>query len=176
MSILCMLPMLVTIRIGVNEAMIAMFEGLMGALQINPPVKSNLRTRRKFVQGGLHLARLDLAANVHPTSHEGADREEPEQLYEDIISFLAGYKALDVGFKPRGQRFGTVAFEKIHHGYIQVCMITDRLFELVDVLWIYGLVWDPVVVRRQNDEGAQAESRRRLLELGYTAEEVDSAS
>lgn len=166
-----MLPTPLTVKIGVNDGMVAMLEGLLDEMRTHRAGVSTRRALKKKTQDrarSLQLGKLILVASMNRSRFDGippADQEEEQQmLYAKLISFLADYRDFDAPGKPAGTRVGTLEVESTAGGYMHAYGIGDDLFALVDEFAIEGKVWDPVAIARARE---RQQTKLRQLKEDY---------
>lgn len=149
-----LLPMPLTIEMGVNDGMVTMLEGFLDAMRKSSSGSGGGKSkRRRQPASSLQLYRLNLLASYHPEAlRAGQSDEEQTRLYARLISLLSEYRDLDIPSKAGGISTGTVSVDSILGGFTGVYAVRDELFAVVDQLIVKGKVYDPVAVERQRAE------------------------
>ncbi|KAI0048815.1 hypothetical protein FA95DRAFT_996769 [Auriscalpium vulgare] len=142
------IPRAEVVRVGVNDGMLAVVEGLMDA------VRRGLRgrwgaKRRRATKGIQWPTRLHLLANRDGQFGRGGRNEAQQiQWYDALQALLTEYKAMDAPFKPAGVPWGTLEFTHVEGGYLAVNGYREKLFPLTGTLMLHGRPWDPVSWRK----------------------------
>ncbi|KIY45181.1 hypothetical protein FISHEDRAFT_76855 [Fistulina hepatica ATCC 64428] len=139
------------IRIGVNNAMVAMLYGLIDVLQRNGKGLWGRRRRLLASHGPIRLTHLHLLPG-----HKGRrisevhldDSDEEAALYDELTIFLRSYQDLDIPTKPRGECWNTLDFDQprtfgagTFTAGILDPTIRRRISRLVKTLLIVGHDW-----------------------------------
>ncbi|KAI0048805.1 hypothetical protein FA95DRAFT_1604910 [Auriscalpium vulgare] len=140
------IPRAEVVRVGVNDGMLAVVEGLMDA------VRRGLRgrwgaKRRRATKGIQWPTRLHLVASRDGQS-DGRNEAQQIQWYDALQALLTEYKAMDAPFKPAGVPWGMLEFTHVEHGYLTVDHYREKLFPLTGSLMLYGRPWDPISERK----------------------------
>ncbi|KAJ4473714.1 hypothetical protein J3R30DRAFT_3511041 [Lentinula aciculospora] len=147
-----LLPIGITIRIGVNDGMLALLRGVIDAMARSPDaLPSGRRLKRLHRQqgfGSLPLSNLVLSAscNVSYLRH-GVDTGDQDRLYNGLLDHLTTYRGLNTKLKPEGQPLKTLAFEDLRLSYCH--RFAKQLFEVTGSLSYENVVWNPVEIRQQ---------------------------
>ncbi|KAJ7584766.1 hypothetical protein C8J56DRAFT_948986 [Mycena floridula] len=145
------------LRIGGNEAMIPMLDGLVSALKARGSPRSSRYKKRHPSPPKLHNLRIVAALDPGKWSRE-VDRSlvETQQLerYDRLVHWLTCYRDIDVLGKPYGEKVTMITFERIE-GTVAVYRSTDKLFEVCDILLLGGTVWDPIEMAKRRRSGAR---------------------
>ncbi|KAJ7573698.1 hypothetical protein C8J56DRAFT_508134 [Mycena floridula] len=140
------LSMPLELRIGGNEAMMAMMNGLVLSLKARGSPRSSRYKKLHPSPPTLHHLRIVAALDPATWTRDGDQSQiEPQQLhrYQRLIDCLAEYRDINVAGKPSGQKFEMITIERLE-GYPAVYKSAPKIYEVCDILTIFGEVWDPV--------------------------------
>ncbi|KAJ3919301.1 hypothetical protein F5877DRAFT_78190 [Lentinula edodes] len=148
-----LLPVGITIRIGVNNAMLALLGGAIDAMKRAPDTfPSGRRLKRLHRQqgvGSLPLSNLILLAshNIPFRLHGTVDTPDQERLYNGLLDHLVKYRDLNTQLKPKGQPLEALSFEDLRLPFAR--QFAERLCEVTGKLSYDDILWDPVEMRQQ---------------------------
>ncbi|KAF8825916.1 hypothetical protein HHX47_DHR6000408 [Lentinula edodes] len=148
-----LLPVGITIRIGVNNAMLALLGGAIDAMKRAPDTfPSGRRLKRLHRQqgvGSLPLSNLVLLAshNIPFRLHGTVDTPDQERLYNGLLDHLVKYRDLNTQLKPKGQPLEALSFEDLRLPFAR--QFAERLCEVTGKLSYDDILWDPVEMRQQ---------------------------
>ncbi|KAJ3994288.1 hypothetical protein F5050DRAFT_1713809 [Lentinula boryana] len=178
-TLIRLLPVGLTIRIGVNDALPALLRGAIDAMERAPnTVPSGRRLKRLSRQqgiGSLPFSNLVLMAshNLSIYLNGTVDAEIQERLYNTLLTYLSRYRDLDTKLKPKGKLLETLVFRdpQTSHCYD----FAARLYEVTDKLSFGDSVWDPVKIREQERQWRKR-LRRARKRLGLPGSGSDHSS
>ncbi|KAJ3926740.1 MAG: hypothetical protein NXY57DRAFT_978846 [Lentinula lateritia] len=148
-----LLPVGITIRIGVNNAMLALLSGAIDAMKRVPDTfPSGRRLKRLHRQqgvGSLPLSNLVLLAshNIPFRLHGTVDTSDQERLYNGLLDYLVKYRDLNTQLKPKGRPLEALSFEDLRLPFAR--QFAERLCEVTGKLSYDDILWDPVEMRQQ---------------------------
>ncbi|KAJ4492649.1 hypothetical protein C8J55DRAFT_585329 [Lentinula edodes] len=148
-----LLPVGITIRIGVNNAMLALLSGAIDAMKRAPDTfPSGRRLKRLHRQqgvGSLALSNLVLLAshNIPFRLHGTVDTPDQERLYNGLLDHLVKYRDLNTQLKPKGQPLEALSFEDLRLPFAR--QFAEQLCEVTGKLSYDDILWDPVEMRQQ---------------------------
>ncbi|KAI0048804.1 hypothetical protein FA95DRAFT_1678017 [Auriscalpium vulgare] len=140
------IPRAEVVRVGVNDGMLMVVEGLMEAVRRGLQGRWGAK-RRRAAKGIQWPTRLHLMASSDGR-FEGVDEDQQVRCYDALEALLATYKTMDAPFKPAGVPWGTLEFTHIELGYNMVEKYKERLFPLVGTLMLRGEPWYPFSWRK----------------------------
>ncbi|KAI0052037.1 hypothetical protein FA95DRAFT_1675547 [Auriscalpium vulgare] len=139
------IPRVEVVRIGVNDGMLAVLEGLVDAVRRGPRGRSGAR-RRKAAKGIYWPTYLNLDASWNALYGLVGVSMIPEaqqvQWYDALEAWLAEYKAMDAPDKRAGVPWGTLKFRHVEGVYRTAMSYKERLSPLVEKLIISDLSSD----------------------------------
>ncbi|KAJ4492650.1 hypothetical protein C8J55DRAFT_555620 [Lentinula edodes] len=177
-----LLPVGITIRIGVNNAMLALLSGAIDAMKRAPDTfPSGRRLKRLHRQqgvGSLALSNLVLlpSHNIPFRLHGTVDTPDQERLYNGLLDHLVKYRDLNTQLKPKGQPLEALLFEDVRLPFAR--QFAERLYEVTGVLSYDDIVWDPVKIRQEvrHSRKKMRRLRRTYPELGFSESDPDLSS
>ncbi|KAI0067620.1 hypothetical protein BV25DRAFT_1794759, partial [Artomyces pyxidatus] len=153
------LPRLKVVRIGVNEGMVAVLEGITDAVKHG--TQGLWGAQRRRAARGLFAWPTHLSLVASNDGGTGVpDPVAQTHYYDSLVRLLSEYRDMDAPLKPAGVCWPTLEIDSIRHGYVMGHDYRHALFPLVQDLIIYGKSWDPVSERKR-----MRESRRKMREL-----------
>ncbi|KAH7873022.1 uncharacterized protein C8R40DRAFT_1115259 [Lentinula edodes] len=177
-----LLPVGITIRIGVNNAMLALLGGAIDAMKRAPDTfPSGRRLKRLHRQqgvGSLPLSNLVLLAshNIPFRLHGTVDTPDQERLYNGLLDHLVKFRDLNTQLKPKGQPLEALSFEDLRLPFAR--QFAERLYEVTGKLSYDDIVWDPVKIRQEvrHSRKKMRRLRRTYPELGFSESDPDLSS
>jgi len=141
-TLLRLLPPRLTIRIGLNQGMLALVEGVVDAMRRAPhafPSGRRLKRQRRL-QGFGSLPLSKLVLRISHYAPDSMTEEAQDALLVGLSGHLTTYRDLETGLKPQGASLETLAIENDHgfHAYT----FAQQLFNLTGKLLLDGDVWD----------------------------------
>ncbi|KAJ3745492.1 hypothetical protein DFH05DRAFT_1488209 [Lentinula detonsa] len=166
-TLIRLLPVGLTIRIGVNDALLALLRGAIDAMERAPDtVPSGRRLKRLNRRqgiGSLPFSNLVLTASHNLSVYRNgiADTEIQERLYNALLTYLSTYRDLDTKLKPKGKLLETLVFRdlQLSHCY----NFAARLHEVTDKLLFGDSVWNPMKIREQERHWRKRMRRARKI-------------
>ncbi|KAI0067622.1 hypothetical protein BV25DRAFT_1819014 [Artomyces pyxidatus] len=141
------LPCTKVVRIGVNEGMIAVLEGIMDAIKRCPQGLWGARRRR--AARGLFAWPTHLSLMALNDGGTGVpDPVAQKHYYDSLVRLLSEYRDMDAPLKPAGVCWPTLEIDSIRYGYLMCYQYRDALFAVVQNLIVDGKPWDPVSYRK----------------------------
>ncbi|KAF9078132.1 hypothetical protein BDP27DRAFT_1413062 [Rhodocollybia butyracea] len=179
-TLIRLLPPRLTIRIGVNNGMLALLHGVIDAMERAPRVfphgRRRKRQRRSYGFGSFPLSKLILVESLNVvllrSPGQSAISQEFERLYSQLIAYLTTFRDLDTGFKPTGQPLGVLAIEEeTLHSSSQ----NTQLFEVTGEVSFNGRIWDPVEERKSRRSAKKYKKRliKKFPELHFPDSDTD---
>lgn len=141
-TLLRLLPPRLTIRIGLNQGMIALVKGVVDAMRRAPqafPSGRRLKRQRRLQGfGSLPLSKLVLRVSQYTSN--GMTEEAHNALLVGLTGHLTTYRDLETGLKPQGASLETLVIENDHG--LRAYTFAQQLFNLTGKLLFDGHVWD----------------------------------
>ncbi|KAI0048789.1 hypothetical protein FA95DRAFT_1516858 [Auriscalpium vulgare] len=154
------LPRVEVVRTPIDEYMVQVVQGLVGAVQRGARGLSGKKKRRAEQAGLAPPSRLELVAS--PVKHP--DTALQVLWFSALDALLTVYKSMDAPFKLSGVPLGTLSIQGVLSSRLEVHRFRERLHSRVGQLVIDGRPWDPVTWRKMLK---QARRERRALTVKY---------